>query len=170
MGAVLSLFLIPVGGGIPAGVLMAQKLGLPWATTSFLYFVSDVILAFAFEPIMLGIAAIGRRVPAMGRIADHFRRNMDKATAHYGSGAGPIALILVAYTVDPMTGRGAAAVAGHGFIAGWAIAIAGDMLYFWTVMAATLKLSAIIGNPEAAVGVVLLAMFLIPVLLRRLRS
>ena len=169
MLGVLSLFLIPVGGGIPAGVLLAKKLGLRWALTSFLYFVSDVILAFLFEPIMLGIAFMGRRVPALSRAAAAFKESMDRTSAHYGAGAGPVALILIAFGVDPMTGRGAAAAAGHGFVSGWTLAIAGDMLYFWVVMAATLKLSSVIKSPDVVVALVLAAMFAIPALARRFR-
>ena len=72
MLGVLSLFLIPVGGGIPAGVLLAKKIGLRWPLTAALYFVSDVILAFAFEPVMLGLAALGRRLPAFARMREAF--------------------------------------------------------------------------------------------------
>ncbi|TPW21554.1 MAG: hypothetical protein FD126_574 [Elusimicrobia bacterium] len=170
MGGVLSLFLIPVGGGIPAGVLLAQKLGLRWPVTAALYFVSDVLLAFAFEPVLLGLAAVGRRVPSFARLAAAFRESMDRTSAHYGKGAGPFALVMIAFGVDPMTGRGAAAAAGHGFVAGWAIAIAGDMMYFGVVMAATLKLSDVLGSPDRAVAAVLAAMFLLPMLARRFRA
>lgn len=52
MLSVLMFFLIPVGGGIPAGVLLASAKGLAWPMTAGLYFVSDVILAIAFEPIL----------------------------------------------------------------------------------------------------------------------
>jgi hypothetical protein len=46
------LFLLPVGGGIPAGVLLARAIGLSWHVTAGLYFVSDVVLAVAFEPVL----------------------------------------------------------------------------------------------------------------------
>ncbi len=170
MLGVLSLFIIPVGGGIPAGVLLAQKLGLHWALTAFLYFVSDVLLAFAFEPVMMGLAALGRRIPACARMADAFRNSMQKTSSNYGASAGPIALVMIAFGVDPMTGRSAAAAAGHGFIAGWAFAITGDMMFYGVVAAATLKLSSVLGSPDQAVAVVLLAMFLLPVLGRKIKA
>ena len=53
---VLELFLLPVGGGIPAGVLLAQSKGLAWPITTGLYLVSDVVLplplnrSFGFLP------------------------------------------------------------------------------------------------------------------------
>lgn len=170
MLGVLALFLIPIGGGIPGGVMLAQKLGLRWPVTAALYLLSDVILAFAFEPIMLALAAMGRRVPALARLAEAFRRSMDRTTARYGTGAGPFTLVMIAFGFDPMTGRSAAATAGHGFVAGWAIAIAGDMLYFAVVAAATLKLSSVLPNPDLAVAAVLAAMLLIPALARLLSS
>lgn len=170
MFGVLSLFLIPVGGGIPAGVLKAQQLGLHWPVTAGLYLVSDVILAFAFEPVMLAIAALGRRVEAFARFAAAFKEQLDRTSAEYGKGAGPFALVMIAFGVDPMTGRGAAAAAGHGFLAGWAIAIAGDMMYFGVVMLVTLKLGQLLGSPDQVVAVVLLAMFLVPVLIRKART
>jgi len=46
------LFLLPVGSGIPAGVLLARANGLSWPVTAGLYFVSDVALAVAFEPVL----------------------------------------------------------------------------------------------------------------------
>lgn len=163
---VLVLFLIPVGGGIPAGVLLARSHAIPWHVTSFLYFVSDVLLALAFEPLMLLFIAAGRRVPFLARLAQAFKTATLKTTEHY-HGAGPFALIMIAFGVDPMTGRAAAAAAGHGFVSGWAIAIAGDMLYFWVVMAATLKLNAYFGDPNRTVLVILFVMFLAPLAVRR---
>ena len=85
-------------------------------------------------------------------------------------GAGPLTLVLIAFGVDPMTGRAAALAAGHGFLAGWAIAIAGDMLYYAVIAVVTLRLNAYFKNPEATVLVVLSAMVVVPVLVRRLRG
>jgi hypothetical protein len=45
MLSVLMLFLIPVGGRITAGVLLAQTKGLAWPVTAGFYLVSDMMLA-----------------------------------------------------------------------------------------------------------------------------
>jgi hypothetical protein len=127
---VLLLFLIPVGGGIPAGVLMAHVRGIGWPIVMGLYLVSDVILACIFEPPLRLLIAVGRYVPVVGRLAGSMRAVLHRTTAQYGTAGGPLALILVSFGVDPMTGRAAAAAAGHGFVPGWAIAITGDMFYF----------------------------------------
>jgi len=167
---VLTLFLIPVGGGIPAGVLMARKVGLAWPVTAGLYFVSDVILAFAFEPILRLLVVIGRRIPLLARLAVTMQVAMERLAAHYGGhAAGPFTLVMIAFGVDPMTGRAAALANGHGFVAGWAIAIAGDMLYYAVVAFTTLRLNAYIADPNATVLIVLAAMIVVPLVVRRIK-
>ena len=59
MLAVLMLFLLPIGGGIPAGVLLARAKGLDWPVTAGLYFCPDVMLALAFEPVLRLFVALG---------------------------------------------------------------------------------------------------------------
>ncbi|MDE2237478.1 MAG: hypothetical protein KGK30_06280, partial [Elusimicrobia bacterium] len=90
-------------------------------------------------------------------------------TALYGESNGPLGLILVAFGVDPMTGRAAAAAAGHGFLSGWTLSITGDMLYFFVIMASTLWLSSILGNGTVATTTILVVMTLVPPLLDRWR-
>jgi hypothetical protein len=167
---VLLLFLIPFGCGIPAGALLAHRTGVGWPAMTALYFASDVILAFLFEPILRLVAAAGRKSAKLARAAAAVKSAMARSAAFYGgAGAGPFTLVMIAFGVDPMTGRAAALAAGHGFVAGWAIAIAGDMLYFVVVAACTLKISAWLGDPDRTMMVVLGAMLLIPLALRRLR-
>ncbi|MEK7859610.1 MAG: hypothetical protein AAB320_10780 [Elusimicrobiota bacterium] len=171
MLSVLMLFLIPIGGGIPAGVLLARDHGLAWPVTAGLYFVSDVILAFAFEPVLRLLIAVGRRFAPLARAAEIVRLSMERTAALYGgAGMGPFALVMIAFGVDPMTGRAAAAAAGHGFVAGWAIAIAGDMIYFAVIMIATLRLASVLGSPDRAVLAVLAAMIFLPLIVRRLKT
>ena len=168
---VLMLFLIPVGGGIPAGVLLAGSKGLPWFLTAGLYLVSDVILALAFEPILYLAVKWGSRVPFLARLAQAMKVTMARQVAHFGgSGAGPYALIMIAFGVDPMTGRASALAAGHGFLAGWTLAIAGDMLYYAVIAVTTLRLNAYIHNPNVTMYLVLALMFVVPLLVRRYRT
>jgi hypothetical protein len=169
--AVLKLFLIPVGGGIPAGVMLAQTKGVAWPITTSLYLISDIILAFAFEPILRMLASICGRVSFLTRFSAAMKAATARSVAHFGGpGAGPIGLIMIAFGVDPMTGRATALAAGHGFLAGWAIAIAGDMLYFAVIALTTLQLNAYIKDPNTTMVIVLAAMFCLPILIRRLRS
>jgi hypothetical protein len=167
---VLVLFLVPVGGGIPAGVLMARDRAIAWPAMLGLYLISDVILAMVFEPPLLLLVALGRTIQPLGRLAGAIRRMVRKLTAQYGTNGGPFALILVSFGVDPMTGRAAARAAGHGFVPGWSIAITGDMMYFALLMVSTLWLNALIGDDRVTIAIMLGVMFALPSLLRRLRA
>jgi hypothetical protein len=77
---------------------------------------------------------------------------------------------MIAFGVDPMTGRATALAAGHGFVTGWALAIAGDMLYFGVIALATLHLNSYFHNPNMTMLVVLGAMIAVPMLVRYVRS
>jgi hypothetical protein len=171
MLSVLKLFLIPVGGGIPAGVLLAHAKGLAWPVTTGLYLVSDVVLALAFEPILRLLAALGGKVPFLARLSAALKDATARSVAHFsGTGAGPLSLVMIAFGVDPMTGRATALAAGHGFLAGWAFAIVGDMLYFAVIALTTLRLNSYFRDPNSAMLVVLGAMFVVPMLVRFFRS
>jgi hypothetical protein len=166
---VLALFLIPVGGGIPGGVLLADHRGISWEWMALLYFISDVILACVFEPLMLLMLAWAKRSPLLTRFGEAMKQSTRRTIALYGDRPGPFVLILVAFGVDPMTGRAAAVAAGHGFLTGWGIAIAGDMLYFGVVMACTLWLHDLLGDGTVATLIILLVMTVLPILIRKLR-
>lgn len=167
---VLTLFLIPIGGGIPAGVLLAQTRGIQWPEMAILYFISDVILACVFEPILWFVIAAGKKSAFITKIFDAVKKTMKKSISHYGTNLGPLALITVAFGVDPMTGRAAAVAAGHGFVMGWFFAIMGDMVYFALIMASTLWLHDILGDGTATMLIILVVMMIAPVIVRKIRG
>ncbi len=168
---VLMLFLLPVGGGIPAGVLLARGQGLAWPATAALYFISDVFLALAFEPVLRLLALWGRGIPALARLRAAVKAGMARSLGSLGGpGAGPATLVLISFGLDPLTGRATALAAGHGFLAGWAFAITGDMLYYAAVALATLRLNAYVRDPKVTVLVILGLMILLPALVRSFRS
>ena len=168
--SVFLLFLIPVGGGIPAGVLLAHRRGIGWPAMSALYFISDVALACAFEPLLRLMIAAGRKAALIGRMTDALRHALRRTAALYGNAGGPLTLIMIAFGVDPMTGRAAAAAAGHGFVAGWALAIAGDMIFFALIMVSTLWLDSMLGDGTWTMVIILALMTLVPWLIRRRRE
>ncbi|MGZ3699312.1 MAG: hypothetical protein ACXWPM_03860 [Bdellovibrionota bacterium] len=165
---VLMLFLIPIGGGIPAGVVLAKSHALPWPEMVVLYFISDVILACLFEPLMLLLAKGAKRMAFLARWNEALKKSMQKTTARYGSHLGPLALILVSFGVDPMTGRSVSAAAGHGFVSGWMLAITGDMLFFVLLMVSTLWLNNVLGDGTWTTVIMLVVMMVVPSLVRRL--
>ncbi len=167
---VLVLFLIPIGGGIPAGVLLAKAKGLRWFVTAALYLISDVILAMIFEPLMLGLIKVARKSLALTKITAAFRDSVKKTTASYGTELGPLSLILIAFGADPMTGRAAGKSAGYGFVWGWVFAIAGDMIFFGVLMVSTLWLNGILGDGTITTFVIVAFMFVIPIGIRKIRE
>jgi len=162
------LFCVPIGGGIPAGVLMARTAGVSPAIMAVLYFVSDIVLAFTFEPFVRFISWLGHYLPPVAWLVSAMRGLAARSGATAGGAKGPIGLILVSFGIDPMTGRAAAAAAGHGFIPGWSLAIAGDMIYFLVLMASTLWLEGVLGDQRLTIGVVLVIMLVLPTIVRRL--
>jgi hypothetical protein len=164
------LFTIPIGGGIPAGVLLAQSKGIVWPWMMILYLISDLMLAVAFEPILLLLARVASRVAFLGRVGEAFRQSLEKSAARYGHVTGPFALVMVAFGVDPKTGRAAAKAAGHGFVTGWMIAIAGDMIYFTVLMVCTLWLKTAVGDGTVVILIVFAGMMIIPAVIRRVRG
>ncbi len=170
MFSVLLLFLTPVGGGIPAGVLIARTNGLSWLVTAGLYLVSDVILALAFEPILQLLVWLGGKVPFLARFSATMKAAMARGTAHLiGAGAGPVTLVMISFGVDPMTGRASALAAGHGFLMGWVFAIAGDMLYYAIIAVTTLRLNMYFRDPNTTMWIVLGAMIVVPMIGRYFR-
>ncbi len=167
---VFLLFTIPIGGGIPAGVVLAQSRGIGWMAMTVLYLVSDVLLAFLFEPLMMLVLLAAKRFHFLGRVQVAMKDATDKTIARYGAKPGPFMLILIAFGVDPMTGRAAALARGHGFLAGWAIAIIGDMLFFGVVMVSTIWLNNILGDGTWTAVIIMVLMMAVPAIVRRLRK
>ena len=166
---VLALFLIPIGGGIPAGVLKAKEFGLHWPITMIIYFISDVILALVFEPVMLIFVSLAKRHSRLQKIGQLLKEAVIKSTERYGKKSGVFPLIGISFGVDPMTGRTVAMAAGHKFLTGWMIAITGDMFYFALIMISTLWLNAIIGNETITMLIILALMFILPNLISKKR-
>lgn len=167
---VFMLFIIPIGGGIPGGVVLGHQRGIPWPALMAIYFVSDIVLACVLEPLMWLVIRAGKHSDFFARIHHVARETTQRTLAMYGTHLGPLALIMVSFGIDPMTGRAATAAAGHGFIRGWLLAIAGDMLYFTLIMVCTLWLSDVLGDGTSATVIILILMLGVPVIFRRLRE
>lgn len=167
---VLFLFLIPIGGGIPAGVMLAQSRGIDWPIMMLLYFISDVILACSFEPAMLLFIKFGKRSQLLTRFSEIMKLMIQKTIEHYGSSSNVFFLIMIAFGVDPMTGRAVAVAAGHGFFIGWMIAILGDMIYFTLLMISTLWLKSVIGDGTWTMLIIFAIMIMVPQIFRRIQK
>jgi hypothetical protein len=167
---VFLLFLIPIGGGIPAGVLLAKSRAIEWPAMIVLYFLSDVVLACLFEPIMKLILLVGKRSPFMTRFNEAFKKSLNKTISRYGMSMGPFSLIMLSFGADPMTGRAAALAGGHHFVSAWTFAILGDMIFFIVLMISTLCLNNILGDGTWTAVIIMVAMIAIPAFIRRIRG
>lgn len=163
------LFAFPVGGGIPTGVLRARDDGVALWLLPLLFIASDVVAAFLNEPIILFASWLGRQIPVLGQLGRGFVRLTQRTGLQDDGPRGPLGLVLVSFTMSLMTGRAAAKAAGHGFLSGWSLAITGDTLYFLLLMGSTLFLSSIF-DERVTVGIVLVAMFFLPSLLKRFNT
>lgn len=166
---VFLLFALPVGGGIPAGVLLAQKSDFGWLTMSLIYLVSDIALALVFEPCMLLLAAASNRYAFLAKMREAFKHQTERTIAGYGAKPGPFLLITIAFGVDPMTGRAAALAAGHSFLSGWTVAITGDMIFFALVAISTICLDNILGDGTWTAIIIMSCMMILPPVVRRLK-
>lgn len=162
--------MIPIGGGIPAGVLLAQKKGLLWAVTAVLYLISDLVLACLFEPVMKLLFRLTRKSKRLSHIGQVYKQTIMKKFEKVGVHPTPWNLILLSFGSDPMTGRTVAHSFGHGFITGWMIAIAGDMIFFSILMVSTIWLQDVIGDSNIVILIVLLCMFLGPYLYGKIKD
>jgi hypothetical protein len=132
-----------------------------------MYLVSDVVMAVTHEPMFIVLRWLASFVPILGKIRDFMVRSTSKVGLRDGGKRGPLGLILFSFTVDPVSARGAAAAAGHGFVVGWTLSIIGDMMYFTVLMAATLWLSGIFGDDRITVGATLIVVWGLSWLIRR---
>jgi hypothetical protein len=166
---VFLVFVTQIGAGIPLGVIMGRNAGLSPAVMAALYLGSDVVLAVVMEPMLAGLRWLGQRVEFLGRLGNRLARFSGAAGLQAGGVRGPLGLVLFSFSVSPTAGRAASEAAGHGFFSGWSLAIIGDMAYFGLIMASTLWVSSLIGDDRFTIGAVLLAAWLVPMLIRRMR-
>src|SRR5215218_10950848 len=72
------LFLIPIGGGIPLGVIMGRDAGLSPLVMAGMYFVSDIFMAVTHEPFFWLMSWLASTVPAFGKARDAVRQAADQ--------------------------------------------------------------------------------------------
>jgi hypothetical protein len=166
---VLLVFCTQIGAGIPLGVILARDAGLSPLVTASLYLISDIFLACTFEPMLLLLRWLAKRVDFVARLGNRLAKISGATGLSQGKVQGPLGLILFSFAVAPAPARAASEAAGHGFISGWTLAIIGDMIYFTLIMVSTLWVSSVFGDDRLAVGAVLVFAWLLPILLRRLR-
>ena len=167
---VLALFLIPIGGGIPSGILLAKNEGMNWLATTVLYFLSDLIQACIFEQMMHFAIRSGKKSPFFANFNAAMKQTAEKMREQYGLSSSPFSLIMLSFGIDPLTGRALGLAAGHGFVLGWTFAIAGDMVFFGIILVSTLCLNNILGDGFWTAVIITVTMVGVPAVFRRLRA
>ena len=167
---VLAVFLIPFGGGIPAGVVVAKNFGIEWPITAAIYLISDCILACVFEVLLKYFTGLSYRSAYWGRVRVAMKMSLDYIVKMFGIRPTPFNLIVLSVGTDPMTGRMISKLVGHGFFSGWTLAIMGDMVFYFIVMASTLWLNQVLGSGTQAAIIMTVAILAIPPLIQRLRA
>jgi hypothetical protein len=165
---VLLLFCIPGGVGIPSGVLLGHHDGFGPALTTSLYFLSDVLLACVFEPLLAWLAAASRRAPRLARARAGVRVAIER-TMPPGSFAGPLGVVLMGFGMGLPFGRALGAAAGYALVTSWLLTIAGDMTFYVIGMASTLWFEGILGDPRQAALAGIVVLLVVSALVRRWR-
>jgi hypothetical protein len=146
---VLILFCVPMGVGVPPGVLLAKQAGIGPAMTTNLYLLSDVLMAFVFEPMLRLLAAAARRRPRLARLRDAYGLALARMTPRGGL-AGPGGVVLTGFGMGLPFGRALAALAGYGLVTGWLLTIAGDSIFFLIGLVSTLWFGGMFGDQRMA--------------------
>lgn len=169
LGALL-LFCVPGGMGVPPGVLLAKQDGIGPAMTTALYFLSDVLMALVlFEPIMRGLATLARRRQRLAQMRAAYAAALGRFMPR-GGVVGPGGIVFTGFAMGPPFGRALGALVGYGLLAGWLLAIAGDMALFLIGLVSTLWFGGVFGDQRTAALAGLAVMVLVTVVVHRLRS
>src|SRR6478735_8661325 len=80
---VFLLYLIPVGGGIPAGLVLAQSRGVTWPESMVLYFISDVVQACIVELLIVLFVFFSRYSLTLARFVAALRESTARTVAKY---------------------------------------------------------------------------------------
>src|ERR1043165_6355243 len=73
------LFLVPIGGGIPLGVIIGRDAGLSPLVMAGWYFVSDIVMAVTHEPMFWLMSWLASISPPIAKIRDFFRKASQRA-------------------------------------------------------------------------------------------
>jgi hypothetical protein len=175
---VFALFWSPVGPGIPAGVVLARRLALKPAVTFALYALSDVLSAFIVGPFFAllrrhgprvrPIRWLGRRVLQVGTVGMRVPEAKDVATGRAGLSPVLFRIATVSFGIDVYTGGALASGLPVPRVAGWACAIAGDLVWFAMLLAVSMSAAQVVDNDLGLGLIVMLAMIVIPMLARRI--
>ena len=169
---VFALFWAPVGPGIPAGVLLARHIPLNPAVTFGLYTLSDVLGALVCGPLFAFLRRHGRKVKAVHwlgrRLLAFAMLGVPRARpAEGGAGRGPegdalLRIATVGFAVDVYSAGLLATGLAGARVAGWAAAVAGDLVWFALLLGASIATARVVDDDRVIGLVVIAAMLILP--------
>jgi hypothetical protein len=175
---VFALFWAPIGPGIPAGVLLARHAGLNPLVTLALYALSDVLGACVCHPMFVGLRGLARRVRALRwlgqrlmKVAMFGARVPTAADLEVGvKGLAPALFRIgtVGFGLDVYHGGMLVAGLPVPRLLGWAAAMAGDLVWFAVLLVTSIATAAVVDDDRVVAVVVLIAMFVLPMVAKRL--
>jgi hypothetical protein len=178
---VFALFWLPVGPGVPAGVLLARHAGINPAMTFSLYFLSDLLGACICHPWFSIMRRAGGRVPLLASLGQRLMRLATLGTGISleamadqapGGTRGSLPLLFrigtVGFGVDVYTAGMLAVGLPVRRIPGWLAAIAGDLVWFSILLATSIATAAVTGDDRVTAAVMVVVMIAVPPLARRL--
>ncbi|MEO8603448.1 MAG: hypothetical protein ABI629_12800 [bacterium] len=176
MGLVFALFWAPLGPGIPAGVLLAHHLRMSPVVTFGLYTLSDTLAVCILNPIYSWLRTHGRRIPAIRTVGRRLLKLAMIGTGRAGSadaGDGRLAPALfriatVGFGVDIYTAGALASGLPVPRVAGWAAAIAGDLVWFALLLTTSLAAATLFDDERVIAVVVIAVTLIVPPIARRL--
>jgi len=174
---VFALFWAPVGPGIPAGVLLARHIPLNPAVTFGLYTLSDVLGALVCGPLFAFLRRHGRKVRAVHwlgrRLLALAMLGMPRPPERPGAdrdtdGETLLRIATVGFGVDVYSAGLVATGLAGGRVAGWAAAVAGDLVWFALLLGTSIATARVVDDDRVIGLVVVAAMLVLPRLARRL--
>lgn len=164
------LFLLPIGPGTTAGILVGKNGGLGPLAIAGLYFASDVVTALYLDPLIRLIARVGSRYAWARNIGEQLKAMALRT--HLGSGWLGQLSGLALLSLGGGLATGAMGLSGTSLARplGWVGVIAGDMLYFGLLLAAALGLSSVLPDDRLVFVAILALTMLAGPTVRRLSA
>jgi len=174
-GLVFALFWMPVGPGIPAGVLLAQHLRVAPVVTFGLYALSDLLAMIILHPLYSLLRAQGRRNATVRKIGQRVlrvamigtRRPTAEEVRAGRLGPALFRIATVGFGVDIYTAGALATGLPIPRLPGWAAALAGDLVWFALLLGSSVA-AAQVFDERGVMVVVLVVTVLGPWLARRI--
>ena len=164
--AIFVVFLLPWGPGAPAGIIMAQKDGLPPLITIGLYVLSDVVTAIFLDPIIRFLRNRGDQSRVGRRVLASFNRLGGITQIGTGRFGMPFGLFVFTFATDFFTASIVSLGLPMSRIIAWSSIIAGDVTWFLIIFLASIGFASVFSDDRILFVATMLVGFALPPLFR----